>query len=92
VRWRETRRTSVSALRDDRDRKKSNFPSYLKKKEEVCRLKSVQKRGDGIKEGLLRGEGVGKRNEEEEKMSEPTFLKRKVDVLQQQRKKRKKLI
>jgi hypothetical protein len=30
-------------LRDDRDRKKSNFLSYLKKQEEVCRLKSVLK-------------------------------------------------
>jgi hypothetical protein len=77
VSWWQTRRTSVFALRDERERKKSNFPSYLKKKEEVCRLKSVSKkytkRGAGIKEGAFAGRGGWERGTEEEKMSEPTF-------------------
>jgi hypothetical protein len=66
----------------------------LKKKEEVCRLKSALKNyaksGDGVKKGILRGKGVKKRNRERRKMPDLTFLKRKVDVLHQQRKRKEK--
>jgi hypothetical protein len=53
---RETRRTSAIPLREDRDREKSNFPSYLRKKEEVCRLKSVLKNHAKSEAGMKEGE------------------------------------
>lgn len=56
VSWRETRRNSAISPQGRARQRKSNFPSYLRKKEEVCRLKSVLKNHAKSKAGIREGE------------------------------------